>query len=155
MHTVELYAQVRRLVLVDGQRQRAVARDFGLSRPMVRKILPHAIPPGYRRTRTPQRPKVEPFLKWIEATLEADKSVHRKQCHTAHKLFARLRAEHGYLGGYTMVKEVVRDYERRTRKLFVPLVHPPGDAQVDFGEARVIINKSLGQAHSKNPLACV
>jgi transposase len=147
MHTVELYAQVRRLVMVDGHSQRAVARDFGLSRPMVRKMLQHAMPPGYRRTRTPRRPKIEPFLGLIEATLESDKSVHRKQRHTAQKLFDRLRAEHGYTGGYTLVKNVVRDYERRTRELFVPLVHPPGDAQVDFGEARVVINGFEQKGH--------
>jgi transposase len=147
MHTVELYAQVRRLVMVDGHSQRAVARDFGLSRPMVRKMLQHAMPPGYRRTCTPRRPKIEPFLGWIEATLVADKSVHRKQRHTAQKLFDRLRAEHGYTGGYTLVKNTVRDYERRTRELFVPLVHPPGDAQVDFGEARVVIDGVEQKGH--------
>lgn len=147
MHTVELYAQVRRLVMVEGHSQRAVARDFGIGRPMVKKMIRHAMPPGYQRTRRPRRPKIEPFLAWIEAILEADKSVHRKQRHTAQKLFDRLRAEHGYTGGYTLVKNVVREYARRTRELFVPLVHPPGQAQVDFGEARVVINGVEQKGH--------
>lgn len=50
MHTVELYAQVRRQVMVDGVSQRAVARQFGISREMVKKMLRHALPPGYRRS---------------------------------------------------------------------------------------------------------
>jgi transposase len=147
MHTVELYAQVRRLVMVDGHSQRAVARDFGISRAMVKKMLTHAIPPGYRRRVRPRRSTIEPFLPWIEATLAADQLVHRKQRHTAKRLFDRLCAEHNYRGSYSTVRNAVRDYERRTRELFVPLVHPPGDAQVDFGEAVVVINGVEQKGH--------
>ncbi len=39
MHTVELYAQVRRYVAVDHNSQRAAARHFGISRDMVAKML--------------------------------------------------------------------------------------------------------------------
>jgi len=103
MHTVEMYAQVRRQVMVDGVSQRAVARQFGISREMVKKMLRHALPPGYRRATPATRPKLEPFLGWIEATLTADKVVHRKQRHSAKKIFDRLKSEHNYTGGYTVV----------------------------------------------------
>ena len=139
MHTVELYAQVRRQVMVEGISQRATARQFGISREMVAKMLRHVLPPGYRRTAAVIRPKLDPFLGWIEATLTADTLVHRKQRHTAKKIFTRLQSEHGYTGKYSVVKDVVREYLRRTREMFVPLIHPPGDAQVDFGEAVVVI----------------
>jgi len=33
----------------------------------------------------------------------------------------------------------VRGEELRGREMFVPLVHPPGEAQADFGEALVVI----------------
>jgi hypothetical protein len=33
----------------------------------------------------------------------------------------------------------VREARFRHKEVFVPLVHPPGEAQVDFGEALVII----------------
>jgi DNA-binding transcriptional regulator LsrR (DeoR family) len=46
---VELYGRVRRVFLVDGLSQRAVARDFGLSRKTIRKMLAYAVPPGYQR----------------------------------------------------------------------------------------------------------
>ena len=39
MFTVELYARVRRAVLVEGRSQRAVAREFGLARKTVSKML--------------------------------------------------------------------------------------------------------------------
>ena len=147
MHTVELYAHVRRQVMVEGASQRATARQFGISREMVKKMLRHALPPGYRRSTPATRPKLEPFLGWIEATLTADKTVHRKQRHSAKKIFDRLKAEHNYTGGYTVVKDVVREYERRTREMFVPLIHPPGDAQVDFGEAVVVVGGVEQKGH--------
>jgi len=147
MHTVEIYAQVRRQVMVEGQSQRSVARDFAISRDTVAKMLRHALPPGYRRSAPAARPKLAPFLEWIEATLAADKLVHRKQRHTAKRIFDRLKAEHGYTGGYTAIKDAVAELERRTREMFVPLVHPPGDAQVDFGEARVVIGGVEQKCH--------
>src|SRR6202022_449715 len=33
------------------------------------------------------------------------------------------------------------------REMFVPLSHPPGDAQADFGEAMVVIGGGEGRAH--------
>ena len=49
MYTVELYARVRRAVHVDGRSQREVAREFGLARKTVRKMLEYPVPPGYQR----------------------------------------------------------------------------------------------------------
>ena len=37
----------------------------------------------------------------------------------------------------SMVKDYVRSRRQSTREAFVPLHHPPGHAQVDFGEAVV------------------
>jgi hypothetical protein len=54
---------------------------------------------------------------------------------TGIRIFERLRDEHGYGGGYTVVKDHVRRLRARGREVFVPLSHPPGHAQVDFGEA--------------------
>ncbi len=50
-------------------------------------------------------------------------------------VFERLRDEHGFIGGITIVTDYVRERTRRTREVFVPLAHAPGHAQVDFGEA--------------------
>ena len=137
MHTVEMYAQVRRYVAVDGHSKRSASRQFGISRDLVDKMLLHAVPPGYQRTKLSAKPKLDSYTGWIDATMEADARINRKQRHTAKRLFERLRDEHGYLGGYTVVKDYVRERKIRCREMFVPLVHEPGHAQVDFGEAIV------------------
>ena len=147
MHTVEIYAQVRRFVSIDGHSQREEARYFGISRDTLAKMLVNPLPPGYRRKGPAARPKLDPFLGWISETLKADQGVHRKQRHTARRIFERLRDEHGYTGGYTVIKDVVREHERRHREMFVPLVHPPGHAQVDFGEAVVVVGGVEQKGH--------
>jgi hypothetical protein len=62
-----------------------------------------------------------------------------KQRHTAKRIFERLRDEHGYDGGLTVVKDYVRIARGRLRETFVPLAHLPSHAQVDFGEAIGVI----------------
>lgn len=76
-------------------------------------------------------------LAWIHEVLEQDKQEPKKQRHTAKRIVDRLRAEKGYPGGYTVVKEAVRAWKDATKEVFVPLSHPPGEAQVDFGFAYV------------------
>src|ERR1700675_1417875 len=74
-------------------------------------------------------------MAWIDAILASDRSVHKKQRHTAHRIFERLRDEQGFRGGYTIVREYVAAEMLRTREMFVPLSHRPGHAHADFGEA--------------------
>src|SRR4029077_14903189 len=52
-----------------------------------------------------------------------------KQQHTAKRIFGRLRDEHGFTGGITIVKDYVAGWRQRAQEMFVPLVHPPGHAQ--------------------------
>ena len=71
----------------------------------------------------------------------------RKQRHTAKRIFERLRDEYGFDGGYTTVKDYVRENRRQTKEMFVPLSHAPGHAQCDFGEALVVIGGVERKAH--------
>src|SRR4051812_40133999 len=135
MFSVELYGRVRHACHVEGLSQREAARWFGIHRNTVRKMLCFAVPPGYRRTKPPLRPKLEPFTALIDAILAADRSAPSKQRHTAKRIFERLRAEHGFAGSYTIVKDYLRERHARAQEVFVPLAHPPGHAQADFGEA--------------------
>jgi hypothetical protein len=66
-----------------------------------------------------------------------DRQAPKKQRHTAQRIFERLRDEHGYQGGRTVVKDAVRAWRQSHQEVFLPLWHPPGEAQVDFGEATV------------------
>ena len=121
--------------MVDGMSIREASGVFGLHRDTVRKMLAHSVPPGYRRRKPPTRPKIGPYTGVIDRILEDDLNLPKKQRHTAKRIYERLREEYGFDGGYTIVKDYVREHRRRTREMFVPLVHPPGHAQCDFGEA--------------------
>lgn len=139
MYSVELYNRVRRACHVDGMSKSEAARVFGIDRKTVAKILKHSVPPGYRRSKPPVRPKLDPFIPIIDQILEDDKGRLKKQRHTAKRIHERLREEHGFTGGITIVTDYVREKKRRSREVFVPLSHAPGHAQVDFGEALGVI----------------
>ena len=81
MYFVDIYGRIRRAVLVDGRSQRAVAREFGISRDSVRKMLRYSVPPGYQRQQPIKRPKLGPWLGVIDAILEEDKARPVKQRH--------------------------------------------------------------------------
>ena len=147
MYRVELYAQVRRSVFVEGLSKREAAKRFGLARGTVRKMLRYATPPGYRRRQPAQRPKLDPFTGIVDQILIDDQERPKKQRHTAKRIFDRLRDEYDFTGGYTIVKDSVRDKKLGGQEMFVPLVHPPGDAQADFGEALVVIDGVQRKAH--------
>ena len=121
---MDLYRKVR-LACAEGMSQREAARQFGISRDSVRKMLEFSVPLGYRRTAPVKRPKLDGFTEIIDGWLEGDREVHRKQRHTAKRVFERLRDEHGFTGGYTIIKDYMRERERRGREMFVPLAHPP------------------------------
>ena len=130
MFAVEIYAAVRRFVFVEGKSRREAARVFGLSRDTISKMCRYSAPPGYVRSKAPERPKLGPLVPVIDAILESDKTAPLKQRHTAKRIFERLRLEHGYAGGYTVVKDYVRIARTRSREAFVPLAHPPGHAPI-------------------------
>src|SRR4051794_6721476 len=137
---MENWAEIRRRVLADGLSGRAACREYKIHRKTLQKILNHAEPPGYRRTK-PKRPSIlDPLLPVVHQILEDDKKAPKKQRHTAKRLFDRLVAEHGYRGGLTVVKDAVRAWRLRTAEVFVPLAHPPGEAQADFGHAEVTLD---------------
>jgi transposase len=147
MKPVELYARVRHACHVEGLSQREAARRFGIDPKTVAKMLRHAVPPGYRRSRPPPRPRLDGFTPIIDRILEADRSAPPKQRHTAKRIYDRLRAEHGFTGGYTIVKAYVRERRARAHEMFVPLAHPPGHAQVDFGAAVAVIGGERRKVH--------
>ena len=82
MFSVELYGRVRYACHVEGLSQREAARRFGIHRNTVRKMLRHSVPPGYRRTKPPVRPKLDTVTAIIDQILEADRTAPVKQRHT-------------------------------------------------------------------------
>ncbi len=77
------------------------------------------------------------YLFIIDKWLEEDRKVPRKQRHTAQRIFDRLVKEHGFRGSYSSVKKYVRKKKFAMRSQaggYLPLNHPKGCGQVDFGE---------------------
>jgi len=101
---------------------------------------------------SPARPKLGPFIAVIDKILADDTGRPKKQQHTAKRIFERLRDEHGFTGGVTIVKDYVAGWRQRSQEMFVPLVHPPGHAQVDFGEAIGIIGGSNARFTSSHSI---
>ncbi|WP_184203309.1 IS21 family transposase [Polymorphobacter multimanifer] len=147
MFGVDNYAAVRRFVFVEGHSRREAARVFGLSRETVLKMCRFSLPPGYTRTVPVTKPKLGALLPVIDTIMEGDRTGPVKQRHTAKRIFERLRDEHDFSGGYTVVKDYVRLCRARGRETFVPLAHPPGHGQVDFGEAVAVIGGVRQKIH--------
>ena len=131
---MQLWADIRRRVLVEDVSKRQIPRETGMHWRTLEKVLAHPEPPPYRAPTPRARPKLGPYLDRISRILEEDVGCPRKQRHTAKRIFDRLAAE-GYEGGYTAVKQAVCGLERVRGEVFVPLIHRPGEAQVDFGYA--------------------
>ena len=93
---VDLYAKVRRAVMVEGISEREAAKQFGIDRKTVSKMIRHSVPPGYQRKDPPVSPKLGPFVGIVHQILLDDRDVLKKQHHTAVRIFELLRDEHGY-----------------------------------------------------------
>ncbi|MCB9555209.1 MAG: IS21 family transposase [Deltaproteobacteria bacterium] len=133
-------------MLVEGLSARQVAREMGLSRNTVRRYVAGA-EPGVRKEPGRARPVFERVAKRIDAILEeAPRWTGGKQRLTAARLHQMLRVE-GHQVGYTLVKQLVREWKRKRLEVFVPLVYAPGDlAEVDFFEVLVDISDERTKA---------
>jgi transposase len=136
---MEMWTDIRRKVLLEGASKRSMRKDYRIGSEALKKILANADPPGYRQKVSGPKPVLGQFLGVIEDILIADRDAPAKQRRTAKRIFERLRDEHGYVGCSSQVRAQVAAARRRQKEVFVPLSHPPGEAQYDFGEATVII----------------
>ena len=138
---MELWNKIRMQVERQGVSIREIQRQTGLHFNTIKKILANPAPPPFD---CPERskPKIGPYLERIGDILDEDKLLPKKQRHTAKRIFERIQEE-GYEGGYTTVKDVVRELKRTSQEVFVPLMHRPGEAQMDFGQALVKMNGVL------------
>ncbi len=93
-----------------------------------------------------RRTLLSPYHAQIDQWLNDDKKAKRKQRHTALRVFNRLRNE---VTGFNVSYRTVAVYVKAKRKqlyqpdCFLPLDHPEGEAQVDFGKADYIENGYL------------
>ena len=104
---MELYQKVRRAVMIDGISRRRTATYFGIDRKTVDKMLIFPEPPLHGRQGWTYSRKLAGFTEVIDRILADDRTVHAKPRHTAVRIFERLRDEHGFTGGTTIVRDYV------------------------------------------------
>jgi transposase len=141
-----LYQKVRRAVLIDRMSRRAAARYFGINRKTVDKMLCFPEPGAHGRVGKPTA------ASWRNIPRSSTRSWWMTECTASSDtlppaFFERLRDEHGFTGGITIVRDYVAGAKLRSRRVFIPLSHKPGHAQVDFGEADGIIDGKLVRFH--------
>ena len=140
MLKVEQVHVIRHKVMVEGESQRKVAREMGVSRNTVKKYLGVSEPKRIERF-----PRRRPVLEGVKGRMdelieEWEGRTTSKQRLTGTRLQREL-AKEGYQVGTTLVRKYLREVRRRRAEVYVPLVHRPGDeAQVDFFEVTVEVD---------------
>jgi len=136
---MKFWTEIRRRVLTDEISKRQACREYDIHWNTLKKILTHPDPPGYQMSKPRPKSKLDDFLPIIHQILKDDQKAPRKQRHTAKRIWQRLKQEHGFDGGYSIVSAAVAKYKNHHKEVFLPLAHDPGEAQVDFGEAKIIL----------------
>ena len=159
MLIVETIAKIRRAHFVQKKPIKAICREFGLSRKVVRKVLrSEATEFRYKRERQPLPKigpskigpskigpsKIGPWRSELEAMLLANEGKAARERLTLIRVFEELRAL-GYEGSYDAVRRYARvfakDQNTAMAEAYVPLTFAPGEAyQFDWSHEVVLIN---------------
>ena len=140
---MELFEVIRRERREEEVSIRTLARRHRVHRRTVRQALNAALPPP-RRIIERAAPAIDPHRATIRRWLSDDLAAPRKQRHTARRVWQRLLDEHGAGVAESTIRRHVRAVRRQLGAdgvlVSVPQSHPPGaEAEVDFGEATVIV----------------
>ena len=136
---MELWSEIRRRVWTGELSMRQACSEYGLNFRTIDKIVRHPEPPPYQPKQPRAKPTLGPYLPIIQQILADDRHAPPKQHHTARRIYERLRDEHGYQGCASIVRDAVRLCKQSQAEVFLPLLHPPGEAQADFGRAEVVV----------------
>jgi hypothetical protein len=151
MTRVELYEAIRRGYFIEEKSKRELAREYGVHRRDVRRAIASSTPPA-RKLAERASPVLGEHEAIIDQWLRDDQKVRPKQRHTARRIWQRLVGERGCTAAESTVRRYVgrrrRELGLNHRDVYVEQEHQAGDeAQVDFGEADVMIAGALVTVH--------
>ncbi|MEN3350510.1 MAG: hypothetical protein V7632_4145 [Bradyrhizobium sp.] len=144
MLVVETVGRIRREHFIQGKPIKEIARDLGISRNTVRKVLRSGKTAfAYERDVQPQ-PKLGRWKSDFDRMLTENAAKPPRERLTLIRLFEDLRGL-GYAGGYDAVRRYARSWQRehasQTSPAFVPLSFAPGEAyQFDWSHEIVVLN---------------
>src|SRR5947208_3405664 len=131
MLVVETIAKIRRAFFKQGKSIKAICRELGVSRKVVRKVIRSgATQFRYEREDQPL-PKIGRWRDSLDQLLSENEAKPLRERLTLIRLFEELRGR-GYEGGYDAVRRYARRWANErgqaTAAAFVPLSFAPGDA---------------------------
>lgn len=144
---VEDRERIRRAYYLEKKSIRQIAKEQRRSRRTVRKALASA-DAKYTMSKARACPVLGPSMERIEALLRENEALPPKQRYTARRIYEIIKEE-GYRGSESAVRRHVGVRRRvwKQRAVYLPLGYDLGaDAQVDWGEAQVVMNGELETA---------
>jgi len=144
MLVVETIAKIRRAYFVQKKPIKAICRELGLSRKVVRKVLRSDATEFHYRRETQPQPKIGPWRERLDTLLLANEGKASRERLTLIRVFETLRGS-GYDGGYDAVRRYARSWAQERgeteAQAYVPLSFVPGEAyQFDWSHEIVLIN---------------
>jgi len=144
MIKVSQYDYVRIAQRVYGKNIKEIARETGHSKNTIKNILKSQYT-GYKHREHQPHPVLEQYIPIIDSWLEQDKAQHKKQRHTAVRIYNRLKQEHGYCGGESTVRYYVHTAKIRLgmvkSQAVIPLDPLIGiEAEIDWGTVLAVID---------------
>src|SRR3974377_322050 len=144
MLVVETIAKIRRAFFRQGKSIKAICRELGVSRKVVRKVIRSgATEFRYEREEQPL-PKIGRWRDTLDQLLLANEAKASRERLTLIRLFEELRGR-GYDGGYDAVRRYAKRWVKRhgqtTAAAYVPLSFAPGEAyQFDWSHEIVLLD---------------
>jgi transposase len=144
MLVVETVAKIRRAYFVQKKPIKAICRELGLSRKVVRKVIRSGATEFHYSRETWAKPKIGPWRADLDELLLANETKAPRERLTLVRIFEELRSR-GYDGGYDSIRRYAKAWHQERGSMvapaFVPLSFAPGEAyQFDWSHEIVVMN---------------